>query len=108
VPGISDCQVADNAIIGGGSLIASCGLGAFARYAFPGGPWQKFAADQQCVSDADPVNDGACTPFAVGTRWLELAITCRCKTSYLFQDLATGAVSDQPSSGAFRPRLGLV
>jgi hypothetical protein len=84
-------------VAGGTSVLFSCSQ--LEIYRIPDGPWRSLAINQtitnQCAEELGP---GGCTLAAVGSDWVEFDDQCyHCGTSYLFENLTTGAVRSSPS-----------
>jgi hypothetical protein len=94
-----NCADPQPPMLGGGRLLIFCGPGPYDVYDIASGEWTSVNAD--C-----PANT-SCIPAGIGQYWLKLASVTgpggadcseHCMTSYVLQNLATGAVVNDPAT----------
>ena len=88
-----DCGMSWTGPVSGGSSVLF-GCSQLEIYTLPNGPWRSLPLNQtvtnQCAAQLSP---GGCQLTAVGNAWVEYTDRCyHCGTSYLFENLTTGAV----------------
>jgi hypothetical protein len=104
VPPPPDCGSWSGPVAGGSSVVYECqqsvGNDVLSVYSLPNGPWGSLPINSTianiCAAQPGP---GGCYLNAAGSDWVDWANDCyHCGTSYLFENLATGAMGPTTSS----------
>lgn len=91
-------------VLGDSWLLADCGHGRVDLYSPAGHEWRAVTVAPACRNYKSKA--GGCIPIAVGTDWIEYdKQSIRLGDSFIFQNLATGAVRRDPTNTTTLPDL---